>query len=168
MRRSSAWTRACFCSPCLFDIELKKFTVDYYETGMPKRFASDIIIHDPKQAKPKAFTVEVNHPVTYNGVTIFQSSFEDGGSAVHLKPLFLTSEGDKQAQVVDAEVGGAAVNLPASWLPQDGPLSLEVTGLRVINVEDLAQAQSGNPATNAAKAADVRGVNLAELTKHLG
>lgn len=154
--------------PLPFDIELKKFTVDYYETGMPKRFASDIIIHDPKQAKPKAFTVEVNHPVTYNGVTIFQSSFEDGGSAVHLKPLFLTSEGDKQAQVVDAEVGGAAVNLPASWLPQDGPLSLEVTGLRVINVEDLAQAQSGNPATNAAKAADVRGVNLAELTKHLG
>lgn len=155
--------------PLPFDIELKKFTVDYYATGMPKRFASDIIIHDPKQAKPKTFTVEVNHPVVYNGITIFQSSFEDGGSAVHLKPLFLTSAGFKQAAVLDAEVGGAAVDLPKTWLPDEGVLSLEVTGLRVINVEDLAQAQSGNPATNAAKAAaDVRGVNLDELSKHLG
>lgn len=155
--------------PLPFDIELKKFTVDYYATGMPKRFASDIIIHDPKQTKPKTFTVEVNHPVVYNGITIFQSSFEDGGSAVHLKPMFLTSAGFKQAALLDAEVGGAAVDLPKTWLPDEGPLSLEVTGLRVINVEDLAQAQSGNPAVNAAKAAaDVRGVNLEELSKHLG
>ena len=48
-------------------------------------------------------------------------------------------------------------------------MALEVTGLRVINVEDLAQAQSGNPAVNATKAAnDARGVNLDELSKHLG
>lgn len=159
--------------PLPFDIELKKFTVDYYATGMPKRFASDIVIHDPKQAKPKAFTVEVNHPVTYGGITIFQSSFEDGGSAVHLKPLFLNAAPADPAPVVDATVGGELQTLPASWWSRHGQdggsMALEVTGLRVINVEDLAQAQSGNPAVNATKAAnDARGVNLDELSKHLG
>ena len=29
-----------------FDVELKKFIVEYYETGMPKLFASEIVIHD--------------------------------------------------------------------------------------------------------------------------
>jgi cytochrome c biogenesis protein len=29
-----------------FSIELKKFIVDYYSTGMPKLFASEIVIHD--------------------------------------------------------------------------------------------------------------------------
>jgi cytochrome c biogenesis protein len=29
-----------------FDVELKKFIVDYYATGMPKLFASEIVIHD--------------------------------------------------------------------------------------------------------------------------
>lgn len=159
--------------PLPFDIELKKFTVDYYATGMPKRFASDILIHDPKLAQPKAFTVEVNHPVTYGGITIFQSSFEDGGSAVHLKPLFLHATSDAPSPVVNAVVGGDIQPLPASWWSRDGQhgaaMALEVTGLRVINVEDLAQAQSANPAVNAAKAAtDARGVNLDELTKHLG
>jgi cytochrome c biogenesis protein len=29
-----------------FAVELKKFIVEYYSTGMPKLFASDIVIHD--------------------------------------------------------------------------------------------------------------------------
>jgi cytochrome c biogenesis protein len=29
-----------------FSIELKKFIVEYYSTGMPKLFASEIVIHD--------------------------------------------------------------------------------------------------------------------------
>ena len=91
--------------PLPFDIELKKFSVDYYATGMPKRFASDIVIHDPRVAEPKAFTVEVNHPVVYDGVTIFQSSFEDGGSSVRLKPLRLdATPAQAAADVVEANV----------------------------------------------------------------
>ncbi|MDX9844116.1 MAG: cytochrome c biogenesis protein ResB [Aquabacterium sp.] len=154
--------------PLPFDIELKKFVVEYYETGMPKRFASDIVIHDPRVAAPKAYTVEVNHPVVYDGVTIFQSSFEDGGSLVKLRPLHLDRAGPRSGpEVVDAMVGGGAPGaLPADWLGQgSGPLQLEVTGLRVINVENLADAQSANPA---GASTDVRGVNLTELSKHLG
>ncbi|HET8869514.1 MAG TPA: cytochrome c biogenesis protein ResB, partial [Aquabacterium sp.] len=154
--------------PLPFDIELKKFTVDYYATGMPKRFASDIVIHDPKLTQPKAFTVEVNHPVTYDGITIFQSSFEDGGSTVYLKPQFLTPHAPVVATELTAQVAGSAQPLPADWLSASraGPLSLEVTGLRVINVEDMAQAQTDAASKDAS--ADVRGVNLAALSKHLG
>lgn len=159
--------------PLPFEVELKKFVVDYYATGMPKRFASDIVIHDPRTNTTKAATVEVNHPVVYDGVTIFQSSFEDGGSQVSLKPVFLNG------QVGDAPVIGGVVNgepraLPAALLPPDSaPINLEITGLRVINVENLGGVQEGESTQNQdgrtdVRGGDVRGVNLAELSKHLG
>jgi len=153
--------------PLPFEIELKKFVVEYYETGMPKRFASDIVIHDPREKAAKPYTVEVNHPVVYDGVTIFQSSFEDGGSLVKLRPLYLDRSGGRSGpEVLDATVGGSVAALPVDWLAQGAtPLQLEVTSLRVINVENLADAQSAAPASSAT---DVRGVNLADLSKHLG
>jgi len=162
--------------PLPFEVELKKFSVDYYATGMPKRFASDIVIHDARKGVDKPFTVEVNHPVVYDGVTIFQSSFEDGGSSVQLKPLRLDTGLPQRAAAgaagadapasVSAVVGGTPqmLSVPA------GDLQLEVTGLRVINVEDVAQAQKSSAGEGGDGAAgnDVRGVNLAELSKHLG
>jgi cytochrome c biogenesis protein len=35
-----------------FTIHLNKFIVDFYSTGMPKLFASDVTIHDRETAKP--------------------------------------------------------------------------------------------------------------------
>lgn len=167
--------------PLPFEVELKKFSVDYYATGMPKRFASDIVIHDARKGVDKAFTVEVNHPVVYDGVTIFQSSFEDGGSSVQLKPLRLdlgtaqVARAGQAAQPAQAAQAASSVAAVVGGAPQmlsvpTGDLQLEVTGLRVINVEDVAQAQKSPAADGAASGAgnDVRGVNLAELSKHLG
>src|SRR5574343_88933 len=103
--------------PLPFEVELRKFTVDYYDTGMPKRFASDIVIHDPRSKTSKPFTVEVNHPVVYDGVTIFQSSFEDGGSIVRLRPLHLDSGAERAGpKLVEATVNGPAGALPTDWL----------------------------------------------------
>jgi len=164
--------------PLPFEVELKKFKVDYYATGMPKRFASDIVIHDPRTNTTKAATVEVNHPVVYDGVTIFQSSFEDGGSQVSLKPVFLNGVvGD--APVIGGVVNGESRALPAALLPPGSPpINLEITNLRVINVENLAGPEGEASATDGSAApdstdvrgggGDVRGVNLAELSKHLG
>jgi cytochrome c biogenesis protein len=45
-----------------FSIELKKFIVEYYSTGMPKLFASDIVIHDKETGEKLPARVEVNHP----------------------------------------------------------------------------------------------------------
>lgn len=156
--------------PLPFDIELKKFIVDYYSTGMPKRFASEIVVHDPRDQSSHAATVEVNKPFVYDGVTIFQSSFEDGGSQVVLKPWPLTGPGLMSgAQPVTGVVGSAGVALPQGLTPQ-GPLTLEVTGLRVINVENLSDADRNDGSGSAGQdtATDTRGVNLQALTQHLG
>ena len=45
-----------------FAVELKKFIVEYYSTGMPKLFASDIVIHDKATGEKREARVEVNHP----------------------------------------------------------------------------------------------------------
>ncbi|MFM2060079.1 MAG: hypothetical protein RLY71_4464, partial [Pseudomonadota bacterium] len=66
-----------------FSVELKKFSVEYYDTGMPRLFASDIVIHD-RDGKSTAATVKVNEPVIHDGIAIYQSSFEDGGSHLTL------------------------------------------------------------------------------------
>lgn len=181
--------------PLPFEVELRRFVVDYYDTGMPKRFASEVLIHDPLLAQPLAYTIEVNHPVTHRGVTLFQSSFEDGGSRVQLQPLLFDGPvGGPLPTPVQTTVGAAGLPLPAAWWgtgPAAAGWQLEVTGLRVINVEDLAQADgargaggpkgSGSedtladpppsaqtPGSTAAPATDVRGVNLAALTRQLG
>ncbi|WP_258820145.1 cytochrome c biogenesis protein ResB, partial [Klebsiella pneumoniae] len=61
-----------------FMITLKKFTVEHYSTGMPKLFASDIVVTDRRTGKQVDARVEVNKPFVYDGVAIYQSSFEDG------------------------------------------------------------------------------------------
>lgn len=137
-----------------FDIELKKFKVDYYATGMPKLFASDIVIHDHATGKAVPATVKVNEPVFYRGVAIYQSSFDDGGSQVTLRAVPLAGG---KAFDVHGRIGGSTVLDDAAG---GGKMTLEFTGLRVINVENLG---------GAAGPTDVRKVDLVRsLEEHLG
>jgi cytochrome c biogenesis protein len=112
-----------------FSVELKKFIVDYYSTGMPKLFASEIVIHDHATGETVPARVEVNHPAKYKGIEIFQASFDDGGSKVRLKVMPL--EGGKPF-TMDGVIGGSTT------LTQAGEdLTVEFTALRVINVENF-------------------------------
>ena len=143
-----------------FDVELKKFIVEYYDTGMPKLFASQIVIHDRETGQQTAATVKVNEPAFHRGVAIYQSSFDDGGSKLSLKALPLSSGG--QPFEIEGTVGG---NTELRADAGDQRLTLEFTGLRVINVENMSAR--GTAATGSAT--DVRGVDLASsLNKHLG
>ena len=128
-----------------FSVELKKFVVEYYDTGMPKLFASDIVIHDHETGEQKATRVEVNHPASHRGINIYQSSFDDGGSKVTLQALPLN--GLAKPFQVSGVIGGSA---PLSNGAEK--LTLEFTGLRVINVENF----SGDGASGT----DVRKVDL--------
>ncbi|HIV69859.1 MAG TPA: cytochrome c biogenesis protein ResB [Candidatus Aquabacterium excrementipullorum] len=157
--------------PLPFEVELRKFIVEYYATGMPKRFASEIVVHDARDKSTHAATVEVNKPFVYDGVTIFQSSFEDGGSTVELKPYPLYGQRVQPGEVFKGIVGGESLAVPAP-LGQGQPLSLEITSLRPVNVEDLAQADGSEPgpdtATAGAGSTDARGVNFQELGRQFG
>jgi len=120
-----------------FSIELKKFIVEYYATGMPKLFASDIVIHDLETGEKKQARVEVNHPAHYKGVEIYQSSFDDGGSSVKLRAVPM-AEATLPFELEGTIGSSTELNRGAE------KLRLEFTGLRVINVENLSanEAQS--------------------------
>ena len=138
-----------------FDIELKKFIVEYYDTGMPKLFASEIVIHDHETGKATPATVKVNEPAFHRGIAIYQSSFDDGGSKLKLQAVPMKP--GAQGFVINGAVG------ESSTLEKVGlPYTLELTGLRVINVENMGAATNGS-------GTDVRTVDLADsLQKHLG
>lgn len=134
-----------------FSVELKKFIVEHYSTGMPKLFASEVLIHDNATGEVVPARIEVNHPARYKGVEIYQSSFDDGGSSVTLKAQPLGGAGGNRPFEVKGTVGGAAQTIKGS----DGQaLALEVTSLRTINVENFAGENA------AASGADVRKVDL--------
>ncbi|MDG4813572.1 cytochrome c biogenesis protein ResB [Hydrogenovibrio sp. 3SP14C1] len=68
-----------------FTIDVKDFRIEYYDTGMPKSFESDIVLSAPDLDKPIEKTIAVNHPLFYKNYAIYQSSFGDGGSLMKLK-----------------------------------------------------------------------------------
>jgi cytochrome c biogenesis protein len=138
-----------------FTIQLKRFIVDYYSTGMPKLFASDVVIVDRENGKTFPATIKVNQPLIYRGVAVYQSSFEDGGSKLQLAAFPMQGPGEKM-WTMQGKVGGSTP-LDAS---QD--YTVEWSGFRAINVENMASDGQ-----------DVRAVNLKQkwsedLQKHLG
>ena len=141
-----------------FAIELKKFIVEHYSTGMPKLFASDIVIHDRETGEKIPARVEVNHPVRHRGIEIYQSSFDDGGSSVTLQAVPLDGAG--RGFEVQGTIGGST-DLTRGQGPQAQKMTLEYTGLRVMNVENLGSA--------GASSVDPRKVDLrASLDARLG
>lgn len=141
--------------PLPFDLELKRFIVEYYDTGMPKLFASEVVVHDRQTGQTRQARIEVNKPLYHAGMAIYQSSFDDGGSRLTLRAHPMGGPGRR------FEVTGTVGSSTELRTPDGQPLTLEFTGLRVINVENLGQANAG--------ATDVRKVDLvASLQQHLG
>ena len=133
-----------------FLITLKKFHIEHYSTGMPKRFASDIVITDPKTGAEIERTIEVNKPFEYMGVSLYQASFEDGGSKLKLKAHSLLPGSTK---VMDAE---AEVGSDLQLKQGDEAMRVEITGFRPFNVENMALPTEAEKNT------------LAMLNRHLG
>jgi len=130
--------------PLPFTLKLKKFLIDYYSTGMPSRFASEVEVTDPDTGKSFDSTIEVNEPLRYKGVTVYQSSFDDGGSSVSLKGYPLVGA-DNAAFEVDGTVGKPAEIAARAADGAPKSMQVEITALRPINVEDLT---GGTPRGN--------------------
>jgi cytochrome c biogenesis protein len=144
-----------------FSIELKKFIVEYYSTGMPKLFASEIVIHDKETGEKKEARVEVNHPASHRGIEIYQSSFDDGGSTLKMRAMPLAAGG--KSFDIEGAVGGQS-QLTKGQASDADKMTLEYTGLRVINVENFG---AQGPGSEAGSATDVRKVDLQSFAQGL-
>lgn len=145
-----------------FTITLKKFTVEHYSTGMPKLFASDVVVTDRATGKTTAATVKVNEPLVVDGIAIYQSSFEDGGS--RLKFVGYPMQGSASTAFPLAGTVGNATPLNGTGTAADAEgLTVEFSDFRLMNIENVTDA-SGKP--------DARGVARKSfnetLASHLG
>ncbi len=60
-----------------FYVKCNKFKIDFYPSGMPKAYISDLsIIENGKEVLRKK--IEVNHPLKYRGIYFYQASYGQG------------------------------------------------------------------------------------------
>lgn len=127
-----------------FTLKLNKFVIEHYSTGMPKLFASEVTVIDHETGKQFPSVIKVNQPLIYKGMAVYQSSFEDGGSKLKLAAYRMKGAADEPFSLA-GEVGGTTP-LQAG---NGGEFTIEWSGFRPFNVENMAQA-----------GADARAVNL--------
>lgn len=142
-----------------FTITLNKFTIDFYSTGMPKLFASDVVIRDNENGKTFPATIKVNEPLIYKGIAVYQSSFEDGGSKLRLTGFPMAGANAEPFQIA-GEVGNAT-----ELKRGDEVYSVEWSGFRPFNVENMA---NGGDVRSVEKGKSLNEQLAASLDKHSG
>ncbi len=86
-----------------FTVRCNYFTIEYYDNGMPKTFLSKITVLEDgqpvvlKDGKTVHF-LEVNTPLTYKGVTFYQSSYQPYSD--FLVTLTSTTTGKTQQNII--------------------------------------------------------------------
>jgi cytochrome c biogenesis protein len=141
-----------------FTIHLNKFIIDFYSTGMPKLFASEVVIRDNETGKSFPGTIKVNQPLIYKGIALYQSSFEDGGSKLKLTGFPMTGPEAASFQM-DGEVGTSSDLKHVA----DG-YAIEWSGFRPFNVENMGSTDT----RSVAKGKSLEDQLAASLDKHSG
>ncbi len=120
-----------------FTVALKDFRMEHYATGQPKSFESDLVIIDPDLETPITKTISVNHPLTYKGIAIYQSDFQDGGTKLDFKVwnLFMP---DSHAQSLAGEIFQEGI-LGSG----DSKLKVEYNDFRKFNIINLSADGKG-------------------------
>lgn len=122
-----------------FRIALKDFRIEHYATGQPKSFESDIVITDPDLKMPLTKTISVNHPLTYKGIAIYQSDFQDGGTKLNFKVWDLFSK-DNKPQILDG-----AIFQKGTLGEGAEALKVEFNDFRKFNIINLSPDGKGKP-----------------------
>lgn len=115
-----------------FTLQLEKFIVDFYSTGMPKLFASNVVVTDKDTGNSFRATIKVNEPLIHKGLAVYQSSFEDGGSRLKLIGYPMTGAAHAQF-ALEGQVGKAS-----RLAGNAGDYTIEWSGFRPFNVENMA------------------------------
>ncbi len=112
-----------------FSVRCNSFSIDFFPTGAPKEFRSNLtIIDDGKEVLTQ--DIIVNEPLYYKGVRIYQASFGDGGSKIRFRLFSL----DGSAKVRDIET-----RVYETWKDENSGVSIEVTDFKPFNVENMAE-----------------------------
>lgn len=114
-----------------FVVRLNKFHIEHYSTGQPKLFESDITLFDRKGNKLRDATVAVNKPIFQDGIAIYQASFGDGGTKLHLRGWNLFANGTPPFQIE------GAVHSSTKLSSNIADYQLEFTDFRLFNIENL-------------------------------
>lgn len=128
-----------------FTIDVKDFRIQYYDTGMPKSFESDIVLSAPELETPIEKTIAVNHPLFYKNYAIYQSSFSDGGSLLKLKVHSLKAP-ENNPLTIDT-----AVDKTESLKTPIGTYKLELSDFKMFNIvpaSDEERAKTGKKMHN--------------------
>lgn len=84
-----------------FEVKCNAFKVDFYPNGMPKEYLSDLaVIKDGKELLRK--TIRVNDPLSYQGVTFYQSSY---GSLPEKAQIEVRNQDGTLRGIVEAPLG---------------------------------------------------------------
>jgi len=121
-----------------FSVALKDFKIEHYASGQPKSFESDLIVKNKKNGKVLNKKISVNKPLTVNGVTIYQSDFQDGGSKLNLNLIDLYSAEKPLAMK-------AAVFKHNILIVDDQKLNFEFEDFRLFNILDIGLEESKKP-----------------------
>jgi cytochrome c biogenesis protein len=124
-----------------FALRLNKFYIEHYSTGQPKLFASDIDLLDKKTGKVlRRAKIEVNKPLIYNGVAVYQASFGDGGSKLAMRRWDLNTH---NAQVLNAQSQSSqAIQINGQ------PYQLEMGDFRAFNIENMGKVANNTMAVS--------------------
>ena len=121
-----------------FTVSLKDFNIEHYSSGQPKSFESDLMIKSKKNDEVIQKKISVNKPLYYDGVTIYQSDFQDGGSKLNLalydmydnsKPIPMRAEVFKHNELI----------------VEDQKMNFEFEDFRLFNILDVQENGDTKP-----------------------
>ncbi len=91
-----------------FSVHCDEFIVEFYENGAPKEYRSELTFLSGGKVRQQG-SLLVNHPITFNGITFYQSSYGTIPGKIHLK--ISKTENPPETLVVEVEQG-KPVSLP--------------------------------------------------------
>ena len=77
--------------PLGFEVRLDKFLVSFYSDGTPKDYVSTLTFLEGGKPTLEGIEVRVNHPISYKGITFYQSSY----GLKETRVLLRVQKGDK-------------------------------------------------------------------------
>lgn len=96
--------------PLGFKVRLDQFSVSFYPTGTPQEFKSTVTILEGER-KILTEPIRVNHPLTYKGISLYQSSY--GVASVEKVVLELVERGSRRGLTLSVQPG-VRVEIPGS------------------------------------------------------